>query len=58
MFFNALKSNSITMPGAYTLSRVDAGTEGAITVGKEGDLAASDAHIDLSAYLTGVAIVE
>ena len=56
--FNALKSNSINMPGEYKLSIVDAGTKDAITVGKAGALAASDAHIDLSKYLTGVSIVE
>lgn len=54
--FNALKSNNINMPGAYTLSTVAEG--GDITVGKEGALAANKATIDLSEYLTGVAIVE
>ena len=54
--FNALNANSINIP-AYTLSRVESGTEGAITVGKAGVLAANVAHIDLSEYLTSVAIV-
>ena len=54
--FNALKSNSINMPGVYTLGTVEEGAD--IIVGKAGALAASDAHIDLSTYLTGVAIVE
>ena len=54
--FNALKSNSITMPGTYELSTVDEG--GDITVGKAGELAARNATVDLSTYLTGVAIVE
>lgn len=54
--FNALKSNSITMPGTYKLSTVDEG--GDITVGKAGALAANTATIDLSGYLTDVAIVE
>lgn len=54
--FNALKSNTINMPGAYSLSTVAEG--GDITVGKEGALAASKATVDLSTYLTGVAVVE
>lgn len=54
--FNALKSNSINMPGAYKLSTVAEG--GDITVGKEGALAANKATVDLSTYLTGVAVVE
>lgn len=54
--FNALKSNSINMPGVYSLSTVAEG--GDITVGKEGALAAKNATVDLSTYLTGVAIVE
>ena len=54
--FNALKSNSITMPGTYKLSTVDEG--GDITVGKAGELAARNATVDLSTYLTDVAIVE
>ena len=54
--FNALKSNSINMPGEYTLSTVAEG--GDITVGKEGKLAANTATVDLSKYLTSVAIVE
>ena len=55
--FNALTSNTLNTPGAYTLSTVAAG-EGDIVVGKDGDLAANTATVDLSTYLTGVAIVE
>ena len=55
--FNALKANTLNTPGAYTLSTV-AANAGDIVVGKEGDLAANTAYVDLSAYLTGVAIVE
>lgn len=55
--FNALKANTLNTPGAYTLSTVDAGA-GDITVGKEGALAANTATVDLSTYLTGVAISE
>ena len=55
--FNALKENKLNTPGAYTLSTVDAGA-GDITVGKEGALAANKATVDLSTYLTDVAIVE
>ena len=54
--FNALKANTLNTPGAYTLSTVAEG--GDITVGKEGALAANKATIDLSGYLTGVAIVK
>jgi hypothetical protein len=54
--FNALKANSINMPGAYSLETVETG--GQITVGKNGALAANTATVDLSTYLTGVAIVE
>lgn len=54
--FNGLISNSINMPGAYSLETVAEG--GDITVGKEGALAANTATIDLRGYLTGVAIVE
>ena len=54
--FNALKENSINMPGAYSLSTVD--TDGDITVGKHGALAANKATVDLSTYLTGVEVVE
>ena len=54
--FNALKENSINMPGAYSLSTVDA--DGDITVGKHGALAANKATVDLSTYLTGVEVVE
>ncbi len=55
--FNALKSNTLNTPGAYTLATV-AADAGDIIVGKEGALAANTATVDLSAYLTGVAIVE
>ena len=54
--FNALKSNSINMPGAYTLGTVEEGAD--ITVGKAGELAAQNATVDLTGYLTDVAIVE
>ena len=54
--FNALKENTINMPGAYSLSTVAEG--GDITVGKEGALAEQNATIDLSNYLTSVSIVE
>ena len=54
--FNALKENSINMPGAYSLSTVD--TDGDITVGKHGALAANKATVDLSSYLIGVEVVE
>lgn len=54
--FNALKENSINMPGAYSLSTVDA--DGDITVGKHGALAANKATVDLSSYLIGVEVVE
>lgn len=54
--FNALKTNSINMPGAYSLSTVE--SDGDITVGKAGTLAANTATVDLTGYLTGVAIVE
>lgn len=54
--FNALKSNSINMPGAYKLEIVDKDAD--ITVGKAGALAANVAHIDLSGYVTDVDIVE
>lgn len=50
---NALKENSITMPGVYTLSNVDG--DGAIAVGTAGDIKIS-ATVDLSAYLTDVTI--
>ena len=52
--FNALNANTINMPGVYSLETVAEG--GQITVGKEGALAATDATVDLSGYLTGVAI--
>lgn len=52
--FNALNANSINMPGVYTLTTVE--EDGDITVGKEGALAANTATVDLSGYLTGVAI--
>lgn len=54
--FNALESNSINMPGAYSLETVD--KDGDITVGKNGALAANKATVDLSTYLTGVEVVE
>ena len=54
--FNALTSNSINMPGVYSLETVAEG--GDITVGKEGALAANTATVDLTGYLTGVGIVE
>ncbi len=54
--FNALNANSINMPGAYSLETVDEG--GQITVGKNGDIAANNATIDLSDYITGVTISE
>lgn len=56
--FNALKSINVNMPGAYTLETATVGGEGVIEVGKAGALAANTATVDLSAYLTGVAIVE
>ena len=52
--FNALNSNSINMPGVYTLETVAEG--GQITVGKSGDIDAKNATIDLSDYITGVTI--
>lgn len=54
--FNALKSNSINMPGTYSLSTVEA--DGDITVGKHGALAANTATVDLSEYLKGISITE
>lgn len=54
--FNALKSNSINMPGAYSLETVDEG--GDITVGKHGDLAANTATVDLTGYIKDVSITE
>jgi hypothetical protein len=55
--FNALIANTLNTPGEYTLATV-AADAGDIVVGKEGALAANTATVDLSAYLTGVAIVE
>ena len=55
--FNALIEKTFNTPGAYTLATV-AADAGDIVVGKEGALAANEATVDLSAYLTGVAIVE
>lgn len=55
--FNALTSNTLNTPGVYTLATV-AADNGDIVVGKEGALAANVATVDLSTYLTGVAIVE
>ena len=55
--FNALKANTLNTPGAYTLETV-AADAGDIVVGKEGALAANTATVDLSTYLTGVAISE
>ena len=52
--FNALDSLSINMPGAYSLA-VDA-TAGDIAVGAAGALAAKNATVDLSAYVTDVTI--
>lgn len=54
--FNALKSNSINMPGAYSLSIVD--TDADITVGKHGALAANTATVDLTGYIKDVNITE
>lgn len=55
--FNALIAKTFNTPGAYELATV-AADAGDIVVGKEGALAANTATVDLSAYLTGVAIVE
>ena len=55
--FNALIATTLNTPGAYTLATV-AADAGDIVVGKEGALAANKATVDLSTYLTGVAIVE
>lgn len=52
--FNALESNSINMPGAYSLETVD--KDGDITVGKNGALATNTATVDLTGYLTEVVI--
>ena len=52
--FNALESNSINMPGAYSLETVD--KDGQITVGKNGALAANTATVDLTGYLTEVIV--
>lgn len=52
--FNALTSNTITMPGAYTLENT-AG-EGAIEVGAAGALAAQVGSIDLKDFVTDVTI--
>lgn len=52
--FNALTTTTITMPGAYTLTSSD--TEG-VEVGKAGELSSKNATVNLSEYLTGVAIV-
>jgi len=52
--FNALKSNSINMPGEYSLETVEEGGE--ITVGKAGALAANVATVDLSGYIKSVSI--
>jgi hypothetical protein len=54
--FNALLENTFVTSGAYSLSTVAEG--GDITVGKAGALADKNASVDLSAYLTDVAIVE
>lgn len=56
--FNALKSINVNMPGAYTLETATVGGEGVVEVGKAGALDANKATVDLSTYLTGVAIVE
>lgn len=55
--FNALKANTLNTPGEYSLATV-AAESGDIVVGKEGALDANVATVDLSTYLTGVAIVE
>ena len=54
--FNALLENTFVTSGAYSLSTVAEG--GDITVGKAGALAGKNATVDLSTYLTDVAIVE
>ena len=54
--FIALSSAKITMPGAYSLT--ESNVEGAIEVGKNGELAANNATIDLSSFVTNVEIVE
>ncbi len=51
-------NGSTTLPGAYTLISVAAGTEGAITVGKAGELQNLEASVDLSGFVTDVAIVQ
>jgi hypothetical protein len=56
--FNALKENTLTTSGAYSLESVAAGTDGSIIVGKAGALAAIKATVDVSECLTGVGIVE
>lgn len=53
---NALKDNTINLPGVYSLETVATG--GDITVGKAGELSAKNATIDLSTFVTDVAIVE
>ena len=53
--FNALNSNTITVPGTYSLVESDT-AEGAIEVGKSGDLANSLASVDLSSCITSVTI--
>lgn len=54
--FNALESNSINMPGVYSLETVD--KDGDVTVGKHGALAANKATVDLTEYLKEVTIAE
>ena len=56
--FNAVTDDAmeISIPGAYTLTNTSG--EGAIEVGKSGDLAAKNATIDLSDYITGVTFTE
>ena len=54
--FNALNSNTITMPGVYTLDSSDTTSEGAIEVGKSGALANNLASVDLTSYITDVTI--
>ena len=54
--FIALSSAKITMPGTYSLT--ESNVAGAIEVGKNGELAANNATIDLSSFVTNVEIVE
>jgi hypothetical protein len=52
---NSLKSNDITLPGAYSL--VEGSADDGVAVGAAGQIDVT-ATVDLTSYLTGVSIVE